>query len=231
MERMVTRPLEQAFERVCGRMEEELSSPFLVPPSTNDDEEEEEEEKGVSEKEEKQEVQQKGRATSIEKQLHSISFNLHKNAHVRYYDYRTLHLDSIKNTLQKDVEPTLRLEQSKGHKVEGGMVRKFESCAAALEGKLVEEQVGRYSAFEVLKEEVENMVGVDAKKEEHFLREIRELRERLRVEREERRRRDEEVVERIVKTKVALQKIVLESLGESAGGARRGSADAYGLGV
>uniref|UniRef100_A0A7S2E6I6 Uncharacterized protein n=1 Tax=Ditylum brightwellii TaxID=49249 RepID=A0A7S2E6I6_9STRA len=250
-EQFLTRPLEQAVERICGKMEDFASLPFMEPaalPSSSprsspsskmkkksldgastteekeEDSSEKETDKGNKESNEKDINNAKGRATRIERKVHYLSASLHQLAHSITYDTRTAHLDPIKYKIQNDIQPLVSMESSKSHKVEGGIVRKFESSISEVDTGLTKECVTRSATIDIVKEEVDKVVNFDVRREEDFLKAIRDIRELLRLEREERMRRDEEVVEKIVVTKKALQTVMLESLGSSGGFGGLGSA-------
>lgn len=116
-------------------------------------------------------------------------------------------LESIhQNQLHDDLPPKIHLERTKSTKREGFIVRRFESIAGISLRSLVEENSERLASLTILEEKISNAGGLDDVRVGRFLAEVKEIRKMLELERKERVRQDEVVLDRLVETRETLQR-------------------------
>uniref|UniRef100_A0A7S4HNK3 Uncharacterized protein n=1 Tax=Odontella aurita TaxID=265563 RepID=A0A7S4HNK3_9STRA len=198
-------PLEDAVERVMGRIEEKLVSPLAsVRPTHGNDSKDDTSNFTLQD---------------VDARVRELDAAHLDHVHKAAYEARVNHLDSIRTKIRDEAYPLLRLEAAKTDKREGGMVRTFESIAASAAHAMAEENAARVADLQLLEGEVEGEVKEktmrDEKRIDEFLQEIRRMRGALEEERKERQASDEKVLEHIIATREVLQRTVLETLGEA----------------
>eukprot|EP00579_Thalassiosira_antarctica_P025145 CAMPEP_0202011194 /NCGR_PEP_ID=MMETSP0905-20130828/18756_1 /ASSEMBLY_ACC=CAM_ASM_000554 /TAXON_ID=420261 /ORGANISM="Thalassiosira antarctica, Strain CCMP982" /LENGTH=387 /DNA_ID=CAMNT_0048569953 /DNA_START=29 /DNA_END=1192 /DNA_ORIENTATION=- len=146
---------------------------------------------------------------AIERRTNLLEAQMNHHKHITLFHSRRQNFDAIDRTCRQTLQPTLALEMTKADKREGGMVRRFESSAGEYTRLVSQVISGRVSSLGYVEKEMDDWDIGDLTRAEHYLQEIRRLKQRVVVEREERIRQDELVVDRIVRTKKMLEEDIL----------------------
>lgn len=125
---------------------------------------------------------------------------------IQFDEFESIHVDLIEN-----IKPSIMIEASKTDKRELALFRKFQSFAGTQRRRFVEETSTRLAACKLLEDHMK-IEGLEEKT--GFLEQIRQLRKKLKEEREERLLNDAKVLQEVHKRCAALQRAVLEAAGD-----------------
>ncbi len=151
---------------------------------------------------------------SISDDISRLSSNLMHHVHVTTPSLRGEHIDSFHRKLQEAIPPKLHMEKTKAAKREQAIFQKFESMAGLASRSLAEENASRVAELKLLEEKILDAGGWDERRSTRFMDEIKEIRDMLEKERQERIESDQAVLDAIVRTRTMLHKTLLESVGE-----------------
>jgi len=223
MEEYVDGPMERAMMRSLGRIENEFVRPIMDPKratallaggcatekgDSGEKQSSSGDKDGTTDYEKVQEEEPKNKnnnkhslsnLVAIERRTNLLEAQLNHHKHVTLFHSRRRNFDDIDKTCRKTLQPALALEMTKADKREGGMVRRFESSSGEYTRLASEMTSTRVSALGYIEKEINDWDSSDLTRAEHYLEEIERLKEMVRVEREERVRRDKEVVATIVR--------------------------------
>lgn len=149
---------------------------------------------------------------SLSEQISSLSYNLMEHIHITTPSLRNQHLDSFQIKLKTEIPPKLHMEKTKAAKREQAIFQKFESMAGLASRSLYEENAKRVAQLKLVEEKILEAGGWDEKRTSRFLDEVKDIRMTLKLEREERMKNDELVLEKIVECRVQLHKVLLDSM-------------------
>jgi len=152
-------------------------------------------------------------------QVHSRLLKLEaarmRHTHVELPDAVTDELESPHEYITQELHALIRLEHSKEEKRNGSMVRRFESVAGTAARRYQEEAVSRRAALVQVQSLVQDAADLDERRALEFLESLKELRESLQREREERKARDKEIMELIVERTTELKRALLQAAGST----------------
>jgi len=115
--------------------------------------------------------------------------------------------------IQKNkVKDLITIEKSKTEKRELGLHSRWDAVAAKTTVHWASERAESRALLHLLEQQVQNVATTDERRMEDFIRKVQALKQNLVKERRERQKRDEEILEHIIKTQEMLQKQLLESL-------------------
>lgn len=107
---------------------------------------------------------------------------------------------------------SIPIEKSKTEKRELGLHSRWDSLAAKTTAHWASERAESRALLHLLDEQVQNIAATDERRIEDFIQKVQALKQNMVKERRERQKRDEEILELILKTQEMLQKQLLESL-------------------
>jgi hypothetical protein len=110
------------------------------------------------------------------------------------------------------VEDLMTIEKSKTEKRELGLHSRWDALVAKTTVRWASERAESRAFLHLLEQQVQNVAATDERRMEDFIRKIQALKQELMKERRERQKRDEEILEHILKTQEMLQNQLLESL-------------------
>jgi len=149
---------------------------------------------------------------SLSEQISSLSYSLMEHVHITTPSLRNQHLDSFQKKFKSEIPPKLHMEKTKAAKREQAIFQKFESMAGLASRSLYEENAKRVAQLKSIEEKILEAGGWDEKRTSRFLDEVKDIRMTLKLEREERMKNDELVLENIVACRVQLHKALLDSM-------------------
>jgi hypothetical protein len=149
---------------------------------------------------------------SLSEQISSLSYNLMEHIHVATPSLRDQHLDSFQLMFKSEIPPKLHMEKAKAAKREQAIFQKFESMAGLASRNLYDNNAKRVVQLRLLEEKILEAGGWDEKRTCRFLDEVRDIRQQLELEKEERMKNDEMVLDKIVVCRVQLHKALLDSM-------------------
>ena len=199
-------PLEGVMRRALGNIEGEFVRAFIDPARAGG------EPQVIDEgKEEKKDSDDKPvhNLVSIERRINFLESQMNHHRHITLFHSQKRNFDSIEQQARALLEPALALESTKADKREGALVRRFEASAGEYTRLLAEIQASRASSLGIVKKEIDSWKGMDESRAEHFLGEIRRLKDMILVESKRREKQDE-----ITKNKIdrEFQKIKAEMM-------------------
>jgi len=112
----------------------------------------------------------------------------------------------------QQIQPALRLEQSKAEKREGTLVRRLDSIAAITARRFREETATRKAATTLLSQRMDTSAEEDPEVEE-YADQLRQLRAKIREERKKRKEEDERVLKEIHRATAAMKRALLQAVG------------------
>lgn len=142
---------------------------------------------------------------SVERRTNLLEDQMNHHRHVTLFHSRRENFDAIDKECRHTLQPSLALETTKADKREGGMVRRFESNAGEYTRVVTEMTSSRVSSLGYIEGRLMNWDIRDSTRAEHYLEEIRMLKQRVLDMRDERIRQDELVVVKIMQTKKVLE--------------------------
>ncbi len=151
---------------------------------------------------------------SISRDMSTLSSNLNYHIHTCTPSSIQTNLLNFQSQVQNNIPSHIQMEKFKSSKREQSIHHKIDSMAGITQKSLSEERATAHAELTILKEKVLEAGGWDELRTARFLSEVREIRESLRREREERMKKDEFVLNRIVETRELLHKTLLDSLGK-----------------
>mmetsp|Transcript_26897 Transcript_26897/g.39790 ORF Transcript_26897/g.39790 Transcript_26897/m.39790 type:complete len:463 (+) Transcript_26897:106-1494(+) len=125
---------------------------------------------------------------------------------LQFEEFESVYVDLIDN-----IRPSIKIEAAKTDKREIALFRKFESLTGTQMRRFVEESSARVAAGKLLEEQMK-IEGLE--ETTGFLEQIRQLRRKLKEERESRKVNDAKVLQNVHKRCAALQRAVLEAAGD-----------------
>ena len=160
----------------------------------------------------------------LERHLAAIDAQMTRHSHVDVNITKREHLDSLHNELFHDVLPRLRMEDCKSDKMEGGVIRRYENVAGVVARQFHQEAAARRASVEIVRQTYALLGKPLEQQETHqhrngdndaeaLLNHVRALRERLKKEREQRRRQDMLIMDDIRRTTVAMKRALLAVVG------------------
>ena len=206
MDEYINGPLEGVMRRALGKIEGEFVRTFIDPARADG------QPQVVGEgKEEKKDSDDKPmhNLVSIERRINLLESQMNHHRHITLFHSQKRNFDSIEQQARAMLEPALALESTKADKREGALVRRFEASAGEYTRLLAEVQAARASSLGIVKKEIDSWKGIDESRAEHFLGEIRRLKEMIVGETKRREKQDE-----ITKNKIdkEFQKIKAEMM-------------------
>ena len=142
---------------------------------------------------------------SVERHTNLLEDQMNHHRHVTLFHSRRENFDAIDKECRHTLQPSLALETTKADKREGGMVRRFDSNAGEYTRVVTEMTSSRVSSLGYIEGRLMNWDIRDSTRVEHYLEEIRMLKQRVIDMRAERIRQDELVVVKIMQTKKVLE--------------------------
>jgi hypothetical protein len=149
---------------------------------------------------------------SISNDISLLTSNLNHHIHISTPAAMKENLHDFKAQVQNQIPAHIQMEKLKATKREQSIYQKFESMAGMTSKSIAEESAERHAELTLLKEKVLEAGGWDELRTSRFLKEIAEIREMLRKEREERMKKDEIILNQIVESREFLQRTLLDSL-------------------
>ncbi|KAL9180718.1 hypothetical protein ACHAXT_011171 [Thalassiosira profunda] len=144
----------------------------------------------------------------LERRTNLLEAQMNHQQHVVLFQARRQHFDAVDRTCRKVLQPELALELTKADKREGKLARRFEASSGEYTRLASEMTSSRVASLGYLEKQMHE-VGIFSA--EHFLEEIRKLKQLVIEEREERIRQDETVVARIVEKRKTLEQDIFEA--------------------
>jgi len=149
---------------------------------------------------------------SLSEQINTLSHNLMEYIHVSIPSFKKDHFDSLHHSFQSDLLSKLHLEKTKALKREYAIFQKFESMASLMARRFCEQNSKRVAQLKILENKILEAGGWDEKRTSRFLEEVKNIRQALEVEREQRMKNDDLVLKKIVDCRVKLHKALLETM-------------------
>lgn len=144
----------------------------------------------------------------LSSQISSLSSNLNNYIH----ETVPTQIHSFQKQYTNQTPSNIQLESLKATKREQSILSKFESMAGLTKKAYVQEKATTHAELSLLRDEVNVAGGYDEYRTSRFLSEIEDVRKLLEMEKEQRRMKDELVLEKIVATREILQKMLLDAL-------------------
>jgi hypothetical protein len=138
-----------------------------------------------------------------------------KHFHVTLPDAVSDELESQQDYVAQELQARQKLENSKAAKREGSMVRRFESIAGTAARRHLEESASRRAFLAQVQSLAQDAADLDEQRSKDFLESVKELRESLRREREERKAHDKRVMDMIMERTEELKRALLEAVGSN----------------
>jgi len=149
---------------------------------------------------------------SITRDMSTLSSNLNYHMHTSIPQSIQNNLLNFQSQVQKNIPAHIQMERFKSSKREQSIHHKIDSTAGVTQKSLAEERATAHAELTILAEKVTEAGGWDEARTARFLAEVRDIREMLRREREERVKTDELVLDQIVQTRELLHRTLLDSL-------------------
>lgn len=150
----------------------------------------------------------------LEAKIGAMDRQMMEHIYVSMSEVKREELDTLNTDLHQDFIPGLRIEESKSNKIEGGVIRRYESVAGKIARDFHEEAAERRSAIEMTKQKLQGYVDREEQRGDDILQTIQILRQKIRQERQERQAADKRILDEIVKTTVAMKRALLAAVGE-----------------
>eukprot|EP00980_Cylindrotheca_fusiformis_P015451 scaffold4343_cov144-Cylindrotheca_fusiformis.AAC.29 len=151
----------------------------------------------------------------LEKQMSRLDNQMMRHVHVALSDAKRDDLDSLRQDLLLEIIPSMRIEKSKADKIEGGVVRRYELNAGNVAKMFHEESAARRAALDKLNRRVKRMLAQEEQRSDDVLDVVRNIRERIQRERNERIAADKHIMEDITRTSVAMRRAFLAAFDDS----------------
>lgn len=151
----------------------------------------------------------------LDKQVSRLSSQMMRHVHVTLSDAKREQLDCLRQDLLQEVVPSMRIEKSKADKIEGGVVRRYELNAGNVAKRLHQESASRRAALDAFNRKVRKMFEQEEQRSNDVLDVIGNLREQIRMEREERIAADKQIMDDITRTAVAMRRAFLAAFDDS----------------
>lgn len=190
MDECINAPLEGVMSRSLGKIEGRFVRAFMDPARADGRVQAEE---GTEEKKESND-EKKHNLVSVERRINLLEAQMNHHQHITLFHSQKRNFDSFQQQARTMLEPALALESTKADKREGALVRRFEASAGEYTRLLAEIQASRASSLGIVQKEIDSWKGIDESRAEHFLSEIRSLKDMVRKESEERKRQDDYVL-------------------------------------
>lgn len=155
---------------------------------------------------------------SIMRRLRTLESTHAQHVHVELVDARRDELHSAMQELTHNTMPSVKLECHKADKRESGLMRRFESMAGTAARRYQEESSARKAGLVYLQSLLDNQGDMDERCAKDFLRVIKELREQVAVERENRIMHDKSVSMDVEMNCAAMRRALLEAADDSHSG-------------
>lgn len=153
--------------------------------------------------------------SSMEKRLSKLSVDMTRHVHVEMNDAKRNELDSFGRDLMHEIIPSLRIEKSMADKIEGSIVRRYETSAGLASKNFHQECATRKAELELFHRKMKRELQTQEQHSEDILDVIRDLRRQLRMEREERKAADKKLMEEITRTSIAMRRAFLAAFDDS----------------
>lgn len=150
---------------------------------------------------------------SLEGKLADLDLEMTRHSFVTINDMKREHLDYLEHDFLQNVLPRLRMETAKTEKVEGGVLRRFDSASETIVEQLEQEADERRASVELVRHQCEEFAARETKRDDDILQQIRELRHKVKREREVRRRDDKVILDDIRRTTIAMKRALLAAVG------------------
>ena len=207
----ITSPLEGVMRRSLGKVEGEFVRAFIDPARVDGLPQVTEE--GKEEKKDSVDGEKRHNLVSLERRINLLENQMNQHQHITLFHSQKRNFDSIQHQAKTILEPALTLESNKADKREGALVRRFEASAGEYTRLLAEVQASRASSLGIVTKELDSWKCSDESRAEHFLSEIRRLKDMVRKESEEREMQDEMVMDKINREFKRLQAEMLAMAG------------------
>jgi hypothetical protein len=148
----------------------------------------------------------------IEKILSALDNEMAKHLYVNMSDAKRDELDSLFCDLHQEIIPSMRLEDSKSDKIEGGVVRRFENVAGVAARQFHQEAAARRASVEFVKKQSQAAVEKEHQQGDDVLNTIKELREQVHRERLQRQADDKIILDEIIRTTVTMKRAMLSAV-------------------
>ena len=141
----------------------------------------------------------------LERQTHHLEARMNHHEHVTLFNSQRVAFEATEQQCRKSIQPALQLEKVKANEREAKIIRKFESSVGDVTRQLAEMQAARSSSLGYIEQELDSWDLNDSLRIEGYLKQIQAMKRQVLEEREERRRQDEVVVEKILHAKKMLE--------------------------
>ena len=141
----------------------------------------------------------------LERQTHHLEARMNHHEHVTLFNSKRVAFEATEQQCRKSIQPALQLEKVKANEREAKIIRKFESSVGDVTRQLAEMQAARSSSLGYIEQELDSWDLNDSLRIEGYLKQIQAMKRQVLEEREERRRQDEVVVEKILHAKKMLE--------------------------
>lgn len=152
---------------------------------------------------------------NIHSRLGKLEATRMRHIHVELPDAVADELESPYDYVTQELQSSLRLERSKADKRIGSLVRRFETIAGTVARRHQEEAASRRAALVQVEALAQDAADLDEQRALQFLESLKELRQTLEQEKEQRKVRDKEVMELIVERTTELKRALLEAAGST----------------
>ncbi|KAL3797128.1 hypothetical protein HJC23_000466 [Cyclotella cryptica] len=191
MEECINGPLEGVMRRALAKLEGEFVKTFLDPARADGLTQSHED---VGDKEEKKDSPESStlhNLVTMERRINLLEAQMNHHRHITLFHSQRRNFDSVGQQFRSMLQPALALEVTKADKREGALVRRFETSAGEYARLLAEMQASRAASLGVVQKEIDSWKGIDASRAEHFLGEIRKLKDLVKKATKEREEHDE----------------------------------------
>lgn len=224
VEDYVYEPIGQAMKRSLDRIEHDFIQPVLDPKRALPDEKGEDQEapelmvletdnaESTSEEDVAEndddgngEPAIRTNLVKLERQTHHLEARMNHHEHVTLFNSKRVAFDAIEQQCRKSIQPAIQLEKVKANEREAKIIRNFESSVGSVTRHLAEMQAARSSSLGYIEQQLDAWELDDVVRMEGYLKQIQAMKRQVLEEREERRRQDEVVVEKILHAKKMLE--------------------------
>ena len=148
----------------------------------------------------------------IEKRLSSLDDSMTKHIYMTMSDARREELDSLQGDLFQEIIPSMRLEDSKSDKIEGGVIRRFENVAGIAARQFHQEAAARRASLEFFKSQCRTAAEKEHRQGDDVLNTIKELRAQVQRERLQRQAEDKAILDEIIQRTVTMKRAMLSAI-------------------
>lgn len=148
----------------------------------------------------------------IEKRLSALDHDITKHIYMTMSDAKREELDGLQNDLFQEIIPSMRLEDSKSDKIEGGVVRRFENVAGIAARQFHQEAAARRASVEFVKKQLQTAQEQEHRRGDDVLEIIKELRAQVQRERLQRQAEDKSILDEIIRATVAMKRAMLSAV-------------------